>query len=85
MLFELPHYFLDPEEVDDGVYLTADIYLDQRLRNLSNERILQVILDKVQLLDHYEYYWKYSGKSQLRHCEGFAAVCSQDNEGKTCI
>ncbi|SAM02978.1 hypothetical protein [Absidia glauca] len=80
MLSELPHYFLDPKEVDDGVYLTADIYLDQRLRDMSNEQILQVILDKVQLLDHYEYYWKYSGKTQLRHCEGFAAVCSQDKE-----
>jgi hypothetical protein len=83
MLFEVPHYFLDSEEVgDDGVYLQVDIFMGHALRQLNDDQIREKLLQVVTDIDHYEYYWKYKAEPKLRHCMAFEAVCSQDSQGK---
>jgi hypothetical protein len=83
MLYEVPHYFLDPEEVGtDGVYLQADIFMGHALRDLDDDQLREKLLDVVKGLDHYEYYWRYKAEPKLRHCMAFEAVCIQDSQGK---
>lgn len=81
-LSEISHEFLETDQRgEDGVCLNADILLDDGLRLLSDEQIKVFLLDKVQLLDGYEYFWKHAGTPQLRFGVAFEAVCSQDREG----
>jgi hypothetical protein len=80
---EFNNEFLEPEQRGDvGICLDVDILLDKNLRILTDDQVKEFILDKVQLLDGYEYFWKHHGVPKLKFAATFEAVCSQDTNGK---
>ncbi|SAL97787.1 hypothetical protein, partial, partial [Absidia glauca] len=81
-LSEIANEFLEAHQVgDDGIWLSADIEMDERMQDLNDNDVRDLILEELRQIDGYEYLWKYTGAPSLSFRVAFEAICSQDRQG----